>query len=144
MGLDDLYRNTKVMDVFAGSPIRNAVSKRCATMDTATLGINESLLAIVIRGSSWAGYAPAGQPGSVGTLTVRFFQNPGTNASSWTAIAGSTMVRTTKNTIIATPINATQRYIAGSYRVQRGGGTHIQFSIALVGSGRVLPLSVSK
>ena len=143
MGLEDLYRNTKVMDLFRGSPV-SAQSFKGATIDVATVGINESLLAIAIRGSSWQGGQVGAQPpaGEAGTLTMRFLQNIGTNASSWIHVPGSTMIMPAKGTIRATPIYATQRYIRATFRVQMGGATYLNFSAVVVGTGRhILPLS---
>jgi hypothetical protein len=142
LGLDDLYRNTKVMDIFFGSPVANTSQKKGATIDTATVGINENILAVLIRGNTWQGGQVGGQPTTAGTITLIFQQNVGTNASSWIKVHGSTMVLGSKNTILATPINATQRYIRGSYNSNHAGsGTYNNFSAVIVGTGRVLPLS---
>ena len=134
MGLDDLYRNTKVMDIFVSSPLANGATRRATRIDTSNLFINESLLAILVVGASNLGRA------APGTVRVDFLQSPSTNTSSYTHIDGSTIRRAGPATIAATPVYATQRYVKGRASVIVGGTT-MHFSLSLVGTGRVLPLS---
>jgi hypothetical protein len=135
LGLDDLYRNTLVLRIFSSSNIADGATARATRIDTTNLSINESMIGILNVGATNLAAA------TPGTVTVNFLQSPSTNASSYTHIAGSTMARLSPNTLAATPINATQRYIKGKYTVDVAGGTNLHFSLELVGTGRILPLT---
>lgn len=135
MGLGDLYRNTKILKIFHSSNIANAATARATRIDTTNLSINESMVGILVVGATNLAAA------SKGTVTVNFLQSPSTNTASYTHIAGSSMVRQAPNTLAATPINASQRYIKGKYTVNVAGGTNLHFSLTLVGTGRILPLT---
>ncbi len=126
------------MDIFSSSPILDAATARSTRLDLANLGMNEALLAILSVGATDLAV------GGAGTVTVNFLQSPSTNASSYAHVAGSTIVRAAPNTIAATPVNATQRYLKGKYLVDVAGGTTDHFALSLVGTGRILPLSTTK
>ena len=134
MGLSDLYRNTFFQKVFPGSALINGATRRSTRIDIATKKINESLMLILsLVASNNAKAAP-------GTVRLTGLQSPSTNTASYTHIAGSTMRRAGPNTVAATPINATQRYLKFKASVIVGG-TNMLMSYHLIGTGRILPLS---
>ena len=134
MGLSDIYRNTLYVKVFPGSSLGNAASRRSTRIDLATKKINESLMLILSIGASDLGKA------APGTVRLTALQSPSTNAASYTHVNGSTMRRAGPNTVAATPINATQRYlkIKGTVIV---GGTSMRLAWHVIGTGRIMPLS---
>lgn len=134
-GLSDIYRNTLVRGVFTGSVIVDAATARSTRIDLANLKINESLMSILNVGATDLAAA------TPGTVTTHWLQSPSTNASSYTHVAGSTQARLSPNTIAATPVEATQRYLKGHYTVGVAGGTSLFFALTLVGAGRIMPLS---
>jgi hypothetical protein len=123
------------MDIFNPTPISDGATARSTRLDLANLGMNENLLAILSVGATDLAAANAG------TVTVNFLQSPSTNTASYTHIAGSTITRAAPNTIAATPVEATQRYLKGKYSVAVAGGTSLSFALVLVGTGKTLPLS---
>lgn len=136
-GLNNLYQNTKVLktSLHSGSALINGATRRSTFINLVSGGLNESLMIILAVGASNQGKA------APGTVRITALQSPSTNGASYTHVNGSTMRRTGPNTIAATPIKATQKFLKIKASVIVGG-TSMHFAVALVGTGRnILPLS---